>query len=310
MEPPSSLIDDYVSWWIILILAVFLSVAFECSLRPGFVKSVKDKADDRNANLNYLFASFFTVLSVIVVCTLGFRFMMYLHISDGALFAISILIGLITFALIKRVIPNAILKFFPAAGRFLIRISKLLSAPFFKPFSKILNYYSEEINENINETDEQLIEEIKEPEKRELVRGIIEFSEKETGEIMTKREDMVTLNLSMSNEEVFKIIADSGFSRFPVYKAEIDFISGFVHIKDLLSYLKKGKFEFDWKEFIRPIQETYSNTKINELMEDMRLKKSHMALVLYPNGSTAGIVTLEDILEEIVGEISDETDNI
>lgn len=151
-------------------------------------------------------------------------------------------------------------------------------------------------------TDEHTTE-----EEKNILKGIAKFADIETSEIMKVRMDIVSLDIHTPFSKLIETILDSGFSRIPVYEESIDKIKGVIYIKDLLPYLNR-KDDFDWISLLRNPFYVPENKKINELLDEFRHKKIHLAIVVDEYGGTSGIITLEDVLEEIVGEISDEFD--
>ena len=125
---------------------------------------------------------------------------------------------------------------------------------------------------------------------------------------MRSRLDIVSIESSVSFEEVLNVVRESGYSRIPVYTDTFDKIDGILYVKDLLPHINNNG-DFAWKELIRPAFFVSENKKINDMLQEIQEKKVHMAIVVDEYGGTSGIVTLEDIIEEIVGEISDEFDS-
>lgn len=146
------------------------------------------------------------------------------------------------------------------------------------------------------------------PEEKEMLEEIIKFYDKTADEIMTPRLDMEDININTRFREVMDFIVNSGYSRIPVYAGTEDNIKGILYIKDLLPYTEKPD-SFRWQTLIRPAYFVPETKKIDDLLEEFRTNKIHMAIVVDEFGGTSGIVTMEDILEEIVGEISDEYDD-
>ena len=146
------------------------------------------------------------------------------------------------------------------------------------------------------------------PEEKEMLSEIIKFYNKTADEIMTPRLDMEDIDIKTSFRTVVDFIIRSiGYSRIPVYADSEDNIKGILYIKDLLPYVEKPD-TFRWQSLIRPAYFVPETKKIDDLLEEFRTSKIHMAIVVDEFGGTSGIVTMEDILEEIVGEISDEYD--
>ena len=148
-------------------------------------------------------------------------------------------------------------------------------------------------------------EEIK--DEKSMLEGIIRFGDETAKEIMTSRQDVVDLEIRTSFPDVLKCIVENNYSRIPVYQDTTDNIRGILYIKDLLPHLDKGS-TFRWQSLIRPPYFVPETKKIDDLLREFQENKVHIAIVVDEFGGTSGIVTLEDILEEIVGEINDEFD--
>ena len=144
-------------------------------------------------------------------------------------------------------------------------------------------------------------------EEQKILSGIVNFASREVEEIMRPRMDIVAVEQTMSFEEVKRIIIDSGYSRLPVYAESIDNIKGMLFVKDLLQHVNRSD-DFGWQGLIREPYIVPMHKKINSMLDDFRTDKIHMAVVVDEYGATQGLLTLEDILEEVVGEISDESD--
>jgi gliding motility-associated protein GldE len=149
-----------------------------------------------------------------------------------------------------------------------------------------------------------------EEEERELIYSIVEFGETSVREIMVSRLDIVALPVSFTLAETLEIIRESGHSRMPLYVDHLDNILGVIYAKDLLPHLhrKEGSARLDWTRIARPAIFVPMGKKLGDLLKDFQTKKTHIAIVVDEYGGTAGLVTLEDVLEEIVGEIRDEHD--
>ncbi|SFF07774.1 gliding motility-associated protein GldE [Sunxiuqinia elliptica] len=144
-------------------------------------------------------------------------------------------------------------------------------------------------------------------EDKEILEGIVKFGNKNVVEIMRSRVDVEALEFKDSYSKVINLINDSGYSRIPVYDGSFDNIKGILYIKDLLPHIHK-KENFKWQTIIRPPFYVPETKKIDDLLEEFQKNKVHMAIVVDEYGGSSGIVTLEDVLEEIVGEIADEFD--
>jgi gliding motility-associated protein GldE len=144
-------------------------------------------------------------------------------------------------------------------------------------------------------------------EDTRILKGIVKFTDLDVKEIMKARLDVVAVDITTRFPELLNTIIDSGFSRIPVYEESFDNVKGILYIKDLLPHLEKGD-NFKWQGMLRDPFFVPENKKINDLLQEFQQKKIHLAIVVDEYGGTSGIVTLEDIIEEIVGEIDDEHD--
>ena len=189
---------------------------------------------------------------------------------------------------------------------------------FFILFAFLTILYSEELTSDqiaaINEVTEDLNKAIdltlsKETSKNEknILEGIVNFGSIKVKEIMISRVDITTIEKHDSFNKISKLINTSGFSRIPVYKETIDNIEGVLYVKDLIPYLNEKNF--NWKTKIRPAFFIPENKKIDILFKDFQEKRVHLAIVIDEYGGVSGLITLEDVLEEIIGDIKDEFDN-
>ena len=143
--------------------------------------------------------------------------------------------------------------------------------------------------------------------EQDILEDIIRFRDKIVDDVLIARSEMVALDIDTSFSEVIESIIAAGFSRIPVYHNHPDDIKGILYVKDLLPHLEKSD-NFRWQSLIRPAYFVPGAKRIDDLLEEFRANKNHMAIVVDEYGGTSGIITLEDILEEIVGDISDEYD--
>ncbi|MFO7658443.1 MAG: gliding motility-associated protein GldE [Bacteroidales bacterium] len=142
-----------------------------------------------------------------------------------------------------------------------------------------------------------------------ILKGIVKFVNINVHEIMTTRVDMLGVDINTKFKDLIAVIVDSGYSRIPVYEKNFDNIKGILYIKDLLTHLHKSE-SFNWQSLVRPPYFVPETKKIDDLLKEFQTNKIHLAIVIDEYGGTSGIIALEDILEEIVGEITDETDEI
>ncbi len=167
---------------------------------------------------------------------------------------------------------------------------------------KVPNLSVDDLSQALELTDKNEIS-----EESNMLKGIIRFGEETAEEVMTSRLDIVDLEINTPFPDVIKCIVDNAYSRIPVYEESRDNIKGILYIKDLLPYLDKGA-DFKWRNLIRPAYFVPETKMIDDLLRDFQANKIHIAIVVDEFGGTSGIVTMEDIIEEIVGEINDEYD--
>ena len=165
------------------------------------------------------------------------------------------------------------------------------------------NVNIEEISKALDLTDEQ-----HEGKEGKILRSIVEFGNTDVKEIMKSRVDVIAVDKETKYSELLKIITSSGYSRIPVFDKQFDNILGILYIKDLIPYLSNSD-DFKWIELCRAPFFVPENKMINDLLKEFQAKKNHIAIVVDEYGGASGIVTLEDVLEEIVGEINDEFDD-
>jgi len=148
-----------------------------------------------------------------------------------------------------------------------------------------------------------------EQEEREMIRGVFGLGETPVRTIMVPRTDIVAIPVDEEFGNMVKTVIKSGHSRIPVYEETIDNVIGFLYAKDLLPHLLKGEPPSDIRKILRPVRFVPEGKMIDDLLKELQQKKEHIAVVVDEYGGMAGVVCLEDILEEIVGEIQDEYDN-
>lgn len=235
----------------------------------------------------------------------------------GFLFQVVIITSLLL--LLGEIIPKVV------ATRKPVRIASFLATPLniiqriLYPFSMLLvnstrfidkryahryiNITLDDISNAIDITADGKVDD----EDRKIMKSITRFGDINAREIMSPRVDLTVIDDSLPFNKVLKIIIESGYSRIPVYNDTPDTITGILYIKDLLPHLSAAD-TFNWKSLVRPPFFIPENKPINDLMQEFQEKKIHMAVVVDEYGGTSGIITLEDIIEEIVGEINDEFD--
>ncbi|TAH62793.1 MAG: HlyC/CorC family transporter [Gottschalkiaceae bacterium] len=162
----------------------------------------------------------------------------------------------------------------------------------------------EELRTIVNVSHEEGVLEV---EEKDMIYNVFEFGDSKAKDVMTPRTDMVAIEINSSYEEIIHIFKQEQFSRIPIYESTTDNIVGILHVKDLL-FLENSKAEFDLKKYMREPYFTYEFKLITELFDEMRTNRIHMVIVLDEYGGTEGLITIEDLIEEIVGDIEDEYD--
>jgi putative hemolysin len=198
-----------------------------------------------------------------------------------------------------------LVKFPPVAlvSSLVIGLARLLIPGEFDPYGTV----SEE--ELLAMADAALEGEVIEDEERELIHSVINFGDTVAREVMVPRPDVVSASISQSVSEVVDLILEAGISRVPVYSGSLDNVVGIVFAKDLLRAERDGERDMTIEPLIRPAHFVPETKPVAELLRDMQNGKFHMAIIIDEYGSTVGLVTLEDLLEELVGDITDEYDN-
>lgn len=203
----------------------------------------------------------------------------------------------------------------------IIRAISIITAPFVKILTVVTNFISKLFG--ISENEEEIVteEEIKmmidegeekgtiEEDEKKMINNIFEFNDITVSEVMTHRTDVYAIEINSDIDDIIKDLDDYKYSRIPVYEETIDDIKGILFVKDLLKYLH-GKNPVKIKDIMREAYFVSENKPINELFKDLQKNKMQMAIVIDEYGGTAGVVTMEDLLEEIVGNIFDEYDEV
>ena len=162
--------------------------------------------------------------------------------------------------------------------------------------------------DNLSHAIELTTDETTGKEERRILQGIVNFGNTDVKQIMTSRVDVFSLDITEKFNSVKTQIIEAGFSRIPAYNGNFDKIEGILYVKDLLPHIEKED-DFEWQKLLRPPFFVPENKKIDDLLNEIQEKKIHLAIVVDEYGGTSGITTLEDIIEEIIGDISDEFDD-
>lgn len=187
-----------------------------------------------------------------------------------------------------------------------LRILVVKSADIFKRAenNSSMNVSSDELEQALELTRDENTDE----EEHKILRGIVKFGNTEVSQIMKSRVDVTAVSVEVNYNELMELILDCGYSRIPVFQDDFDNIKGVLYIKDLLPHIDE-EINFNWQNLIRETLYVPENKKIDDLLKEFQGQKMHMAIVVDEYGGSSGIVTLEDVLEEIVGEITDEFDD-
>ena len=324
--------------FIIIILLLFCSalisgaeVAF-FSLAPNDVEILKKEKSKKTKlvlnllkNPNKLLATIlitnnFINIGIIILST--YLTASVFQFPENSIMGFMIQIVVITFVIVLfgEITPKVY------ANRNALLFSKWMSTPLnfsskiFSPLSFLLTSSTAFIDKRLKQKKEVVsMDEIAEAlelttetqqneEEQKILKSIVEFGNIDVKEIMKSRVDVVAIEKNILFEKVIELVVESGFSRIPVYKEKFDDVIGILYIKDLIPHLEQ-KGDFKWQELIRSAYFVPETKMINDLLKEFQDKKIHLAIVVDEYGGTSGIVTLEDILEEIVGDITDEFDD-
>ena len=298
------------------------------------VKNLAEKGNRKAARALELAENYDTLISTILIgnnivnilaaslATLFFKNLLAGTPSASFDTAISTAVMTLLVLTFGEICPKTIAKQSPE--KFVIYATPFISALviLFKPLSAIFkqlqNLLSKifKADEDQGMTEEELISIIEEAaedgnideEESTLIKSAIEFNELEVGDIFTPRIDITAVRSDITKEALAKVFTESGYSRIPIYDDDLDNIHGIVYYKDFFSDAHTTNIPIS--EIVKPVMYVTKTQKINDVLKDLQEKQMHLAVVTDEYGSTAGIVTLEDILEEIVGEIWDEHDEI
>ena len=283
-------------------------------------RRIKDLLNDSEKLLaTILISNNFVNVTIIMLC--NFFFAEVVNFGDSKIVEFLVITVILTFLLLLfgEIMPKIYsaqhtLKFCRFAAPVITVLKKV-----FSPLSNLLvrstfianklvakrnyNISVDDLSQALELTDKDEIS-----EESNILEGIIRFGAETAKEVMTPRLDVVDLEVSASFKEVLNFVVENGYSRVPVYEDSRDNIKGILYIKDLLPHLKKDD-SFKWQNLIRPAYFVPETKMIDDLLRDFQANKIHIAIVVDEFGGTSGIVTMEDIIEEIVGEINDEYDD-
>lgn len=314
---------------LLLLLCSALASASEVayfSLTPGEMDKLKEKGNSKALHLlkkpdlllsTILITNNFVNVGIVIISS--YLVNTLFDFSSYPILGFVIQVILVTFIilLVGEIMPKLY------ANRTQVKMAVIMAGPLtfltflFRPLSMLLIKSTSIISKRIARKDGLSIDQLSKAlelteddeinEEKDILEGIVRFSNINAIDIIQPRINIIALDIEDSFEYVKDIVIEHGYSRLPVYRENLDTIEGILYVKDLLAHLKEP-LDFNWQSLIRPAYFVPETKKINDLLEEFQLKKVHMAIVVDEYGGTSGIVTMEDILEEIVGEINDEYD--
>lgn len=300
------------------------------SLTPHDIRDIKAHPEKSSndailrllGDVDQLLATILVVNNLVNICIviLAARIinLLFTFGSAGMRFLFESVIATFLLLLFGEIIPKVFAQSRPLRFARTVARPILLMRWLMRPFAYILIRTSSTISEHAARRNEISLDELANAvdmtatasaEEHNMLSGIVKFANTEVQEIMRPRVDVVAVGIGDNYLSVKERIIASGFSRIPVCDEDLDNIKGILYVKDLLPYINNGD-EFGWQQLLRKAYFVPEHKKINDLLEEFQSNKVHMAVVVDEYGSTLGIVSLEDILEEIVGEISDESDAV
>ncbi|MEO0895937.1 MAG: gliding motility-associated protein GldE [Bacteroidota bacterium] len=338
-ESGLNLIGPFIALIILLIISFMVSgaeVAF-FSLTQSNIQDLRDKNPKLAHGIIHLLEehekllatilitnNFVNVAAIVVASGILRYFQTLLSWTDALFFLLEI--GLVTALLLffGEIIPKvyanknriALLRITYGPIRFLHRFLTPLSNTLIKGTNFIYKRVKieeaetslDDLRNAINITSKASKAKIGEAKDEDILKGIVNFSNITVKSIMRARVDVEAIDISWTFEELIQFIQRKGLSRLPVYEESLDQVKGILHIKDLLPFLKKGSEKPSIEEVMRDAYFVPENKKIDDLLDEFKSQRIHMAIVVDEFGGTAGIITLEDVIEEIFGEINDEFD--
>lgn len=336
MEPPSSSITvEIIFLGIALILLLICSALISGSETAFFslshkqIDKIKGTTDRKSGYIlrllgkpDYLLGTILQINNLvnILIVLISTTLLGYLFSFDG-IPVIEFLVNsvLVTFILVLfgEVMPKILANHAPVNfARFMGRPIIFLS-PVTRPFNYLMSKFTSRVTHNMPIKSDVTLKDLaaavdiatqQTSEEKKILKGIVMLPTTNVRKVMKPRVDVTAIDMEMTNEDVIQLATECGYSRLPVYEENLDNIKGFLYIKDILPFFMERTEKFRWQDHIREAYFVPESKKINDLLEEFRAKKMHLAVVVDEYGGTDGIVTLEDILEEIVGEIVDESD--
>lgn len=295
------------------------------------LKNMARSGDKRAQGVLQLLAEFDAVLSTILVgnnivniAAASIATVVFIQLMDDGGVTVATIVTTLVILIFGEISPKSLAKEYPESWLLAVYPLLLWNTKLFTPinffFSQLKSFLSRAIagknaaKPTITEAElKVMVDEVKHEgtisaAESDLIKSAIEFNDIRVKEILTPRVDMVTCNITSSNAEIYRLFMANNYSRLPVYDADEDNIIGFIHSKDFFSaYMKDPKFKLS--SILKNTVYVHRSTKVSLLLKNLQKDKQQMAVVIDSYGSVAGIVTIEDILEELVGEIWDEHDD-
>ena len=315
---------------LLLICSALISgseVAF-FSLSPNDIYKIKESkaatskailkllAKQKKLLATILVSNNFINIAIVVLSTYLTNSIINFSSSPGLGFLFQVLVITFLLLLFGEIIPKVYANQFPSKFAHFMSLPLIILSRFFQPISYFLTATTKIVDKKFNKKQNISINDLSDAleltseaiaDDKEILKGIIEFGSIEVSEIMCSRVDVMSIDNNTPFTHIIRQIIDAGYSRIPVYDGSFDKIDGILYIKDLLPHIHKND-SFRWQSLVRPPYFIPEKKKINDLLAELQAKRIHMAIVVDEYGGTSGIITMEDILEEIVGEIVDEFD--
>ncbi len=328
--PPSlSALIALIGALLLLCASAFISsseIAF-FSLSPQDKQEIDEEEDNRDTTIKSLLARSEYLLATILIGNnlVNVAVVVLLSYFMTAIFVLSPLLDFVLQSVILTFLLLLFGEIMPKiyASHNTLKTARRAASPLaslqhlFRPLANLLVNSTQLVNRfvsprnnniSIDEISQALkMTDVQESEEKELLEGIVTFGDKTVEAVMTPRVDMVDIDIETDFVTLMAYIVEHGYSRVPVYEDNEDSIKGILYIKDLLPHLKEDA-TFAWQSLLRAPYFVPENKRIDNLLEEFRTEKTHMAIVVDEFGGTCGLITMEDIIEEIVGEISDEYD--
>lgn len=297
------------------------------SLTPGQLHDLKAKGYDKVYNLHkkpnrllatILISNNFVNVGIVILSSWLVRSLFDFSNNQILGFVIQVIVVTFIILLFGEIIPKLY------ANRSQTKVAIFMASPLiflnylFRPLSTLLIRSTSIISKRMSRKKDgisigqlskalELTKDSEINDEKDILEGIVRFSNIHAIDIIRPRINVIAIDIEDNYTQVKEVITEHGYSRMPVYNDNLDNIEGVLYTKDLLIHLQEGK-DFIWQDLLRPAYFVPETKKINDLLEEFQSKKVHMAIVVDEYGGTSGIVTMEDILEEIVGDINDEYD--